>query len=201
MGWIIAEIRVIATTAWDSDFCYYRTMSHIAIVNEHDEVIGSVEREERKPEQLYRVAALWLTNAKGEILMAQRALTKKHDPGVWGPAVAGTVEADETYESNIVKEIREEIGLSVQTAELAVGPHIRIHKPQGGYFAQYFLLSREVQAEEFAIKLDEVAQVRWFTKVELRALFAEHPEQFTPAAGQWLPGFLSEKQAGNPEQH
>ncbi|MEN9413494.1 MAG: hypothetical protein RLZZ342_581 [Candidatus Parcubacteria bacterium] len=166
-------------------------MALIAIVDENDAVVGSVEREERAPEQIYRVSALWLTNSKGEILMAQRALTKKHDPGVWGPAVAGTVEAHETYKSNIVKEIQEEIGLVVEEGELSDGPRVRIHKPQGGYFAQYFLLTKDILVEDFVLEKDGVAQVKWFSKDELRDMLANHPEQLTPAAGQWMPQFLN----------
>ncbi len=163
---------------------------HITIVDEQDIPVGTKERADISHDDIYRVSALWFTNTKGEILMAQRALTKKKDPGVWGPAVAGTIEEGETYESNIVKEIQEEIGLHVKREDLAPGTHMRIRKASGGYFLQWFLLKRDVSLEDIRIAPEEVAQVRWFTKEELTALFMEHPEQFTPAAGQWLPAFL-----------
>jgi isopentenyldiphosphate isomerase len=160
-------------------------------VNEDDQAIGVKERADTDLQDLYRVSALWLTNGEGQVLMAQRAFTKKKDPGVWGPAVAGTVEEGETYESNIIKETEEEIGLHVKPKELTPGPHMRIHKPAGGgYFLQWFMLERDVPIEDIRIAPDEVAQAQWFTKDELHALFMEHPEQFTPAAGQWLPEFL-----------
>lgn len=166
-------------------------MSQVTIVNENDEVVGSKERADIGSQDIYRVSALWFTNTRGEILMAQRAFTKQKDPGVWGPAVAGTVEAHETYGTNIVKEIGEELGLHVKLEDLAEGPHMRIRKPDGsGYFLQWFLLERDVPIVDIQIAPDEVAQVQWFTKGELRKLFAHHPERFTPAAGQWLPEFL-----------
>ena len=83
----------------------------IIIVDEDDNIIGSKERNSIVSGDIYRVSALLIENSKGEILLAQRALTKKHDPGKWGPPVAGTVEEGETYESNIVKEAEEELGL------------------------------------------------------------------------------------------
>lgn len=83
------------------------------IVNENDEIIGHKLREEVDPKNdIYRVSALWVTNSAGDVLIAQRKLTKKHAPGKWEPAVAGTVEKGETDESNIYKEAQEEIGLS-----------------------------------------------------------------------------------------
>ena len=81
----------------------------IPIVDENDNVIKNIDAGEKKPGEISRVSALWVTSEEGEILLAQRAVTKKRDPGCWGPAVAGTVEEDETYEDNIIKEAEEEI--------------------------------------------------------------------------------------------
>ncbi|MFA6422790.1 MAG: NUDIX domain-containing protein, partial [Candidatus Buchananbacteria bacterium] len=86
-------------------------MAKIIIVNENDEAIGHKERNELDFSDIYRVSGLWITNLKGEILLAQRAFTKNHDPGKWGPAAAGTVEEGEDYETNILKEAEEELGL------------------------------------------------------------------------------------------
>src|SRR3989338_11488629 len=86
-------------------------MKDIIIVNENDEIIGFKKRGTLKPEDIYRVSALWIENSKGEVLLAQRSFSKKHHPGLWGPAVAGTNEEGETYEENIIKEAEEEVGL------------------------------------------------------------------------------------------
>src|SRR3989339_514660 len=83
----------------------------IPIVNEQDEIIGYEERETRNPKHICRVTGLWVTDKDQNILLAQRALVRKFNPGMWGPAVSGTVEEGETYKSNIIKEAREEIGL------------------------------------------------------------------------------------------
>src|SRR5579883_3197132 len=92
----------------------------LAIVDEHDKLISTKAREAIQPSDIYRVAALWLTNPAGDVLLAQRKWTKKHDPGKWGPAVAGTVNSSETYGTNIYKEAQEEIGLA--GAPFARGP-------------------------------------------------------------------------------
>ncbi|MEI7562268.1 MAG: hypothetical protein WCJ39_00675 [bacterium] len=56
-------------------------MALIPVVNEQDEIIGYKERSEIQKEDIYRVTALWITNNKGEILIAQRAFTKRNNPG------------------------------------------------------------------------------------------------------------------------
>lgn len=85
--------------------------SKIIIVDENDTIIGHKNRDSMEDGDMYRVSALWIQNSKGDILLAQRSFDKRNDPGKWGPAVAGTVEEGETYESNIIKEAEEEIGL------------------------------------------------------------------------------------------
>jgi len=84
----------------------------IIIVDENDNPIGLKERGTLDYDKdIYRVSALWITNSKGQILIARRALTKKQNPGKWGPGVAGTIDEGETYDSNIIKEAKEELGL------------------------------------------------------------------------------------------
>lgn len=83
----------------------------IPIVNEKDEIIGYKERNDRNPNDIIRITSIWITDEQGDILLAQRSFNKKDNPGKWGPAVAGTVEKDETYDSNAYKEAEEEIGL------------------------------------------------------------------------------------------
>ena len=84
-------------------------MALIPVVNEQDEIIGYKERAEIQKDDIYRIVSLRITNPQGQILIAQRAFTKKHAPGKRSPAVAGTVEKGETYEQNIRKEAKEEL--------------------------------------------------------------------------------------------
>lgn len=143
----------------------------IIIVNDQDEIIGHKERGTISPEDIYRVSALWVTNSKGDILLAQRKFTKSHDPGKWGPAVAGTLDEGETYESNIIKEAEEEIGL--KDIKPTIGPKIR-ETGEHNYFTQWYTLVIDKPAEEFTIQEEEIEQVKWFTRAELERELQEH---------------------------
>lgn len=80
-------------------------MMKIQIVDENDKFVSNKERSEVDyKSDIYRVSALWLTNSKGQTLLAKRAMVKDKDPGKWGPAVAGTIDEGETYDENIYKE-------------------------------------------------------------------------------------------------
>ena len=147
----------------------------IIIVDENDNVIGHKNRELVKVEDIYRASALWITNSKGDVLLARRALTKSHDPGKWGPAVAGTVDEGEDYGSNIMKEAEEEIGLRNITPKL--GPKIRI-SGKYNYFCQLYLLEIDKSINEFVTDREEVEQITWFPKNELLKEVQNYPDKF-----------------------
>lgn len=129
-------------------------MACIVIVDENDTPIGVKERGEiDAAKDRYRVTGLWLTNSKGDILLAQRALTKKVNPGLWGPAVAGTVEEGETYDENIVKEIREELGIRLSITDLKKVKKFRVDGPRH-YFSQFYTYTADTPAPDFAIARD-----------------------------------------------
>lgn len=152
-------------------------MSKISIVDENDNIIGSEEFEKAKKERIYRVAALWITNSRGEILLALRHRDKTHDPLKWGPAASGTMEEGETYEQNISKEAQEELGL--KNISPKIGPKIKI-EDKYNYFVQWFILIVDKDISEFKIQEDEVEEIRWFSKEELLSELESHPENFTP---------------------
>ena len=147
----------------------------ISIVNEQDEIIGHEDRNDRNLDAIYHVSSLWITNGKGEILLARRALDKSHDPGKWGLAVAGTIEEGETYESNILKEAKEELGLK------NIHPRLGTKTRSNGkwnYFAQEFLLTLPDGFNDFKIAGQEVAEVKWFEVGELKKMIKENPDMF-----------------------
>ena len=147
----------------------------ITIVDEQDNVIGYKDREDLQHEEIYRVSALWITNTKGEILLAQRSLTKSHSPGKWGPAVAGTVEEGESYDSNIIKEAKEELGL--ENIKPTTGPKERVTRKLN-YSVQWYLLNIDKPEAEFIIQKDEVEEVRWFSAEELKTEIKKQPDKF-----------------------
>ncbi len=146
----------------------------IPIVNEQDEIIGYKDRKDRNTVDITRITALWLWNEKGEALLAQRAFSKSINPGLWGPAVAGTVEEGETYESNIIKEAEEEIGL--KNLKPILDQKIR-RTSQHAYFVQWFTAT--IDSNYPLVKQDsEVEAFRWFSKDELMNLLGNKPEIF-----------------------
>lgn len=159
-------------------------MEHkIVIVDEKDNVIGYKDQYEVTQEDIYRVSSLWVTNSRGEILLAKRALNKSHDPGKWGPAVEGTVDEGENYKANILKEAEEEIGL--KNIEPRLGPKERV-SGEHNFFDQFYILTADKPLNEFVIDRGEVDEIRWFSKEDLLKEIQDNPTGFLKTMKQWV---------------
>lgn len=154
----------------------------IQIVDEQDNVIGVKERTgvDYKTD-IYRVSALWLTNSKGQTLLAKRAAVKGNDPGKWGPAVAGTIDEGETYDDNIYKEAIEEIGLG--GAEFTKGKKTRITYPRN-YFCQWYFVTIDREADTFIMQANEVDELEWVDIEQMKKELKVNPDKYVPAMQQ-----------------
>ena len=157
-------------------------MSRIVIVDEHDRPIGLKEREKVGPEDIYRASGLWITNSRGEALIAQRAMTKRVHPGRWATAVAGTVDEGEDYDDNMIKETEEEIGLTLTIQDLTKGPLIFVKLHERRFFCQWYYYTTDLPISAFTLKEDEVAAIRWISTEKFLEEIQLHPERFLPDA-------------------
>jgi isopentenyl-diphosphate Delta-isomerase len=89
------------------------------VVNEQDLVLGQASKEEIEAKSLIcRVAFIMLANDDGELLLHQRAATKRAYPLYWSGAAAGHLKAGESYMECALREVKEEIGLTVDLEDV-----------------------------------------------------------------------------------
>ena len=146
------------------------------IVNEHDEIIDHKHRHEIWPDDIYRVAGLWIENSKGEVLISLRGFMKRNNPGKWSAAAAGTVDKWESYEENIYKETQEELWLSGYIFEK--GEKMRV-KGKHNYFCQWYSLRADIDTRDLVLEYSQVESSRWFSTDEIRNILEYSPEIFT----------------------
>ena len=157
---------------------------NIIVVDEQDEVIGFKERSEIDfSKDIYRVSCLWIVNSKGEILIARRSNKKEQNPNKWGPSVAGTNDEGETYEENIYKEVREELG--VEGLSLKVLRKIFIHS-KARYFCAIFISEIDRKIEDFILQENEVDEVMWISREDLKRDMANNPDDYVFSMGDVL---------------
>ena len=86
------------------------------LVDDKDEIVGEVWKSKANsdPKLIHREAAIAVFNKEGEVLLQQRALTKRNDPGVWKTTAAGHVGKGESPEAAIIREVKEELGIEIR---------------------------------------------------------------------------------------
>lgn len=150
------------------------------IVNEKDEIIGYKERANITADDIMRVSGVWILNNAGEVLVAQRAANKKYDPLKWAVSAAGSVDEGETYAQNIVKEVQEELGITVLEQDLIRGERQLVRSNHMFFYQSYFVRC-DVTLADINVQATEVESVRWISVSELVAWFAEKPGDFIPS--------------------
>ena len=84
----------------------------VAIVDEHNNVVGAAPRRDMRARRLpHRSAYILVLNSQGELYVQKRTMTKDVFPGYYDPAAGGVVLAGESYEACARRELEEEMGI------------------------------------------------------------------------------------------
>lgn len=134
------------------------------VVNEHDEVIGAVTREDAYARGLtFRVINAFLVNRAGQLWIPRRTAHKRLFPGCLDMSVGGHVERGETYEQAFRRETQEELNLHVD--DLRWG-QIASFGPRDGLSA--FMHVYELRRDDPpAFNPDDFSSAQWLTPAEL----------------------------------
>jgi 8-oxo-dGTP pyrophosphatase MutT (NUDIX family) len=84
----------------------------VAIVDEHNKVIGSAPRREMRAGKLrHRSTYILVFNSQGELFVQKRTMIKDIYPGYYDPCTGGVVLHGESYEESAARELEEEVGI------------------------------------------------------------------------------------------
>jgi len=86
----------------------------LLIVDKDDNVIGSEIRSiVHKKKLFHRSIHVLIFNLEEKIYLQKRGLMKDESPGLWACSVSGHVDYGETYDEACIREIEEEVGITV----------------------------------------------------------------------------------------
>lgn len=89
------------------------------LVDSEGSVIGKATRAEchSGTKMLHPVVHLHIFNSRGELYLQKRSMTKDIQPGKWDTAVGGHVDYGEDIETALMRETREELGVTEFSAK------------------------------------------------------------------------------------
>lgn len=148
------------------------------VVNERDEVIDRRPRSEvHRLGLMHRAVHILVYNARGEVFLQKRSMTKDKSPGLWDSSASGHVDSGEHYDATALRELREEIGLKLSQ------PPERLFKidvcPETD---QEFVWVYRCEAEgPFELHPEEIERGDWFSPTRVTRWIAERPQEFASA--------------------
>jgi isopentenyl-diphosphate delta-isomerase type 1 len=148
------------------------------VVNERDEVIGSATRPEVHRRGLrHRAVHLLVFNSRGAVFLQKRSLKKDSFPGAWDSSAAGHLDQGETYDACAVRELREELGVS-----LAQPPRrlFRLEACADTGF-EFCWIYQGFHEGPFVLHPEEIERGDWFKANQVDEWISKRPEDFAAA--------------------
>ncbi len=127
-----------------------------------------IRGEKLPPDRYHLVVHVWIKNSRGEWLISQRAANRPSFPLKW-ECVGGSVTAGEDSLTGAIRESKEEVGVALAPdMGQCVSSTVREHFQD---IRDVWLFTYDGEIDLANATTDEVAQVRWMTVPEIRALF------------------------------
>lgn len=148
------------------------------IVNERDEVIGRAPRSEVHARGLlHRAVHVLVFNARGEMFLQKRSVTKDREPGRWGAACSGHVDSGEDYDTAAMRELGEELGWRPSSQLERILRIVACRETD-----QEFVWVYRCDGEgPFTLNADEVETGGWYSREQIERWLADRPQDFTTA--------------------
>lgn len=150
----------------------------VDVVNERDEVIDRQPR--REVHQLglkHRAVHVLVFNSRGEVFLQKRSLKKDTAAGLWDSSTSGHLDSGEDYDACAVRELREEIGLEVESCSQRLFK-IDACRKTGWEFCWVYRCESE---GPFQLHPDEIERGGWFAPEKITRWIAEKPQDFASA--------------------
>lgn len=117
--------------------------------------------------EYYVCCEIWVQSSNGQLLMTQRHPNKKAG-GLW-EFTGGGVLAGETTKQAAVRELKEELGISIEESELDL---LSVYK-HNNYFMDIFRVKKNLEIMNLVLQPEEVVDAKWVSNEELLKMIEE----------------------------
>ena len=145
------------------------------VVDEEGRVTGSIRRAQAHDgtKILHPVVHLHVFNSQGELYLQKRPVWKDIQPGKWDTATGGHVDYGESTEQALVREVREELGITDFSPEFLCK-----YIFEGKRERELVYVYKTIYDGEVSPSAEELDGGRFFTAGEIQALMGK--DFFTP---------------------
>lgn len=164
----------------------------IDICDKNNNLLGirKIASEAHKNGLWHRTSHIWIYNSTGEILLQLRAKDKSFYPDMWDVSAAGHIGAGEKPIISGLREIKEEIGLSVKEEDLEF---FKIRKNKTVYknmknneFYYVYFLKFDGDIKKLKLQDEEVQSIQFFPVEKIEEELKINPEKYLPHGDYWF---------------
>ncbi len=114
--------------------------------------------------EYYVCCEVWITNSKNQMLITKRHPDKKAG-GLWEFVGGGVLVGESTLQASI-REVQEEVGISLEEHELKLLNEFTYKN----YFMDVYIVKKDIDISEVVIKQDEATEAKWISKEDLKEM-------------------------------
>lgn len=152
---------------------------YVILVNEKDEVIGEMEKQEAHVQGvLHRAFSIFIFSSQKKLLLQQRAAIKYHSPLQWTNTCCSHPRKEESYIQAAHRRLQEELGFDTELTEkfhfiykAEVGSGLIEHEFDRVFIGYY--------EGPVLINPLEVEEVKWIDLDQLKQEMNQEPDKFT----------------------
>lgn len=145
------------------------------IVDAHDQIIGQGTRAEIHSQHLFhRAVHVFVLREDGALYLQKRSSHKDSSPNRWDSSCSGHVDTGETYQQAAVRELAEELDITVRPEELE---ELQYFEAAGETDQEFVTLYRLRWAGPIQPNPQEISEGNWFFPFQIDAWCEEHPEE------------------------
>ena len=137
----------------------------------------------------HKAVHIWIINSKGEVLLQKRSPLVDNHPDKWDVSAAGHISAGEDERTSALREVGEEIGLDLSSADLIHIGTVTQQSSRPGYINNeinpVYVVKMDLDTNEMQRQEEEVSEVRFVPYKEFDRMVQQkdqslvhHPEEF-----------------------
>lgn len=153
--------------------------THVVLINEEDEVMGTMEKiEAHRQALLHRAVSVFLFNKQGEWLLQRRNPGKYHSGGLWTNTCCTHPVPGESYADAAQRRLREEMGIRCNLYPIL---RFRYKAELGNGLTEHELDMVFIGfTDEFpSVDRNEVEEWKYITSTQLNQNLATAPDEYT----------------------